>query len=182
MIISGMCDFSQNIANSFAKIASDEFQSYFLSLSYLSFSRTSASHSTTCLGPGRLMELESALLDDCTVNDIYSICNGKTIPEGLRPDVWQVCLDVRHKNDQLVSFNEIFDLPFQRQLREDCDSVVKRLGNDDEDKVSVVSDLESILTFYCKNRSLKYEQGNGWIELLLPLLSLKLRRLVCHFF
>ncbi|XP_055685216.1 TBC1 domain family member 23 [Lutzomyia longipalpis] len=123
-----------------------------------------------------LMELESALLDDCTVNDIYSICNGKSIPEALRPDVWQVCLDVRHKNDQLVSFNEIFDLPFQRQLREDCDAVVKRLGNDDEDKVSVVSDLESILTFYCKNRSLKYEQGNGWIELLLPLLSLKLRR------
>ncbi|XP_059619051.1 TBC1 domain family member 23 [Phlebotomus argentipes] len=123
-----------------------------------------------------LMELESALLDDCTVNDIYSICNGKTIPETLRPDVWQVCLDVRHKSDQLVSFNEIFDLPFQRQLRGDCEAVVKRLGNDDEDKVSVVSDLESILTFYCKNRSLKYEQGNGWIELLLPLLSLKLRR------
>uniref|UniRef100_A0A1L8DAR7 TBC1 domain family member 23 n=2 Tax=Nyssomyia neivai TaxID=330878 RepID=A0A1L8DAR7_9DIPT len=123
-----------------------------------------------------LMELESALLDDCTVNDIYSICNGKSIPEALRPDVWQVCLDVRHKSDQLVSFNEIFDLPFQRQLREDCDNIVKRLGNDDEDKVSVVSDLESILTFYCKNRNLKYEQGNGWIELLLPLLSLKLRR------
>lgn len=50
------------------------------------------------------------------------------------------------------------------------------LGNEDEDKVSVVSDLESILTFYCKSKSLKYEKGNGWIEILLPLIALKLPR------
>lgn len=124
----------------------------------------------------RLIELESALLDDCTVNDIYAICQGKGIPESLRPDVWQICLDTRHKNDQMATFNEIFDLPFQIELRNDCDVIVEKLGNDDEDKVSVVSDLESILTFYCKNRNLQYEKNNGWIELLLPLLSLKLER------
>lgn len=50
------------------------------------------------------------------------------------------------------------------------------LGNEDEDKVSVISDLESILTFYCKSKSLKYEKGNGWIEILLPLIALKLPR------
>ncbi|XP_053961536.1 TBC1 domain family member 23 [Anastrepha ludens] len=123
-----------------------------------------------------LIELESALLDDCNVNDIYAICRGKSIPEALRPDVWQVCLDVRHKSDQMSLFNEIFDLPFQNTLREDCQVVVDRIGNDDEDKVSVISDLESILTFYCKNRNLQYERNNGWIELLLPLLALKLNR------
>ncbi|XP_055382729.1 TBC1 domain family member 23 isoform X2 [Condylostylus longicornis] len=121
-----------------------------------------------------LIELESALLDDCNVNDIYAICRGKSIPESLRPDVWQVCLDVRHKNDQMSLFNEIYDLPFQKKLREDCHEIVLKIGNDDEDKVSVVSDLESILTFYCKNRNFQYE--SGWIELLLPLLSLKLKR------
>ena len=51
-----------------------------------------------------------------------------------------------------------------------------KLGNDDEDKVSVVSDLESILTFYCKSRAKKYERNNGWIELLEPLIALKLPR------
>lgn len=76
----------------------------------------------------------------------------------------------------MAQFNEIFDLPFQTELRQDCDVFVEKLGNDDEDKVSVVSDLESILTFYCKNRSLAYESKNGWIELLLPLISLKLDR------
>lgn len=123
-----------------------------------------------------LIELESALLDDCNVNDIYAICQGKAIPEALRPDVWQVCLDVRHKSDQMSLFNEIYDLPFQNKLREDCHKMVERIGNDDEDKVSVLSDLESILTFYCKNRNLQYESENGWIELLLPLLALKLNR------
>lgn len=121
--------------------------------------------------------MESALLDDdCNVNDIYSICKGKEIPETLRPDVWQICLDVRFKNDQMALFNEIFDLPFQTALRQDCHIFVDKLGNDEEDKLSVVSDLESILTFYCKNRSLQYESNNGWIELLLPVLSLKLSR------
>ncbi|XP_053693351.1 TBC1 domain family member 23 [Sabethes cyaneus] len=123
-----------------------------------------------------LIELESALLDDCTVDDIYAICQGKAIPDALRPDVWQVCLDVRNKMDQLSQFNEIFDLPFQRKLRQDCNTFVEKLGNDEEDRVAVVADLESILTFYCKNRNLVYESNNGWIELLLPLLSLKLLR------
>lgn len=123
-----------------------------------------------------LIELESALLDDCTVDDIYAICQGKAIPDALRPDVWQVCLDVRNKMDQLAQFNEIFDLPFQTKLRRDCHCFVDKLGNEDEDKVAVESDLESILTFYCKNRNLVYESNNGWIELLLPLLSLKLLR------
>ncbi|XP_034473528.1 TBC1 domain family member 23 [Drosophila innubila] len=123
-----------------------------------------------------IIELESALLDDCNVNDVYSICQGKPLPEALRPDVWQVCLDVRHKSDQMSLFNEIYDLPFQNQLREDCKRYVERMGNDEEDKVSVVSDLESIMTFYCKNRNLQYEAENGWIELLLPLFALKLNR------
>ncbi|XP_053672866.1 TBC1 domain family member 23 isoform X2 [Anopheles nili] len=123
-----------------------------------------------------LIELESALQDDCTVDDIYAICHGKALPEALRLDVWQVCLGVRNKMDQLAQFNEIYDLPFQAQLRSDCEEFVNKLGNEDEDKVSVVCDLESILTFYCKNRNLVYETNNGWIELMLPLLSLKLIR------
>lgn len=76
----------------------------------------------------------------------------------------------------MALFNEIFDLPFQSELRHDCSVFVDKLGNEEEDKLSVVSDLESILTFYCKNRSMQYESHNGWIELLLPVLSLKLSR------
>ena len=51
-----------------------------------------------------------------------------------------------------------------------------KLGKDEEDKFSVVSDFESILTYYCKNRCLQYQSNNRWIELLLPVLSHKLSR------
>lgn len=87
--------------------------------------------------------------------------------------ILQICLDVRDKGNQLVHFNEVFDLPNQNILREDCMNFVDKLGNDESDKLSVVSDLESILTFYCKSRNVKYDRNNGFLELLLPLLTLK---------
>ncbi|CAH1370084.1 hypothetical protein MTP99_011604 [Tenebrio molitor] len=125
---------------------------------------------------GWVADLENALLEECSVTDIYCICKGKPLPDPLRSEVWQICLDVRDKGNQLDHFNEIYDLPNQSVLREDCTNFVSKLGNDEEDKLSVVSDLESILTFYCKSRNLAYEKHNGWIELLLPLLTLKVPR------
>lgn len=82
-------------------------------------------------------------------------------------------MDVRDKGNQLTHFNEVYDLPNQTTLREDCTNFVSKLGNDEEEKLAVVSDLESVLTFYCKSRNLQYVRGNGWIDLLLPLLTLK---------
>lgn len=124
------------------------------------------------------MELEAALLDTeaPSASDIYAICKGRSVPINLRPDVWQACLDVIDRGNQLNQFNEVFDLPEQNIIRDDCQQLVAKLGNDDEDKVSVVSDLESILTFYCKSKGKQYKRGNGWIELLGPLVALKLPR------
>ncbi|XP_011500394.1 PREDICTED: TBC1 domain family member 23 [Ceratosolen solmsi marchali] len=125
-----------------------------------------------------ILELEAALLDTeaPSASDIYAICQGQPVPANLRPDVWQACLDVIDRGNQLIHFNEVFDLPEQNIIREDCQQLVNKLGNDDEDKVSVVSDLESIITFYCKNRGKRYERGNSWLELLGPLIALKLPR------
>ncbi|KAF7993865.1 hypothetical protein HCN44_011134 [Aphidius gifuensis] len=125
-----------------------------------------------------VLELEAALLDTeaPSASDIYAICKGQPVPLNLRPDVWQACLDVTDRGNQLIHFNEVFDLPEQNIIREDCQLLVGKLGNEDEDKVSVVSDLESIITFYCKNRGKIYERGNGWLELLGPLVALKLPR------
>nr|CAH7738603.1 unnamed protein product [Callosobruchus chinensis] len=130
--------------------------------------------------PNWVIELENALLEECSATDIYCICKGKALPENLRAEVWQICLDVRDKGNQLDHFNEVFDLPNQNVLREDCNTFVSKLGNDEEDKLSVLSDLESILTFYCKSRNVPYERNNGWIELLLPIVSLKMPRSVTY--
>ncbi|XP_066140771.1 TBC1 domain family member 23 [Euwallacea fornicatus] len=121
-------------------------------------------------------ELENALLEECSATEIYCICKGKPLPESLRPEVWQICLDVRDKGNQLDHFNEVYDLPNQTVLREDCQNFVSKLGNEEEDKIQVTSDLESILTFYCKSRNLSYCRNNGWIELLLPILTLKVSK------
>lgn len=124
----------------------------------------------------RLIELESALLDGCSAQEINILTKGKKIPESLRPDVWLLCLNCQDAGNQLLMFDEIFDLANQNELRDDVKKFVKRLGNDEDDKLSVVSDIESIITFYCKSKSLAYSTSNGWIEILLPLLSLKLPR------
>lgn len=123
-----------------------------------------------------MIELESALLDGCTAQEINVLTKGKKIPESLRPDVWLLCLNCQEVGNQLLLFDEIFDLHNQNELRDDVKKFVKRLGNDDDDKLAVTSDIESIITFYCKSKSINYSSNNGWIEILLPLLSLKLPR------
>ncbi|XP_056642355.1 TBC1 domain family member 23 [Diorhabda sublineata] len=121
-------------------------------------------------------DLENALLEECSATDIYCICKGNALPDNLRSDVWQICLDVRDKGNQLDHFNEVYDLPNQTVLREDCANFVAKLGNEEDDKLSVISDLESIITFYCKSRNISYIRNNGWIELLAPILTLKTPR------
>ncbi|XP_046664875.1 TBC1 domain family member 23 [Homalodisca vitripennis] len=122
-------------------------------------------------------ELETALAEECNSSTVYGICQGQSVPEDLRAEVWKACLGVKDSYKH-ITFDEIFDLPEQNILREDCQQFVDKLGNDDEDKLSVLCDLESVLTFH--RRSLGptacYARGNGWVELLLPLIALKLPR------
>lgn len=120
--------------------------------------------------------MESGLLDGCTPSEINAITKGKRIPESLRPDVWLVCLNCQDTGNQLLLFDEIFDLPNQNELRDDVKKFATRLDNDDDEKLSVISDIESIITFHCKSKSITYASNNGWIEILFPLLSLKLNK------
>ncbi|BES94864.1 Rhodanese-like domain [Nesidiocoris tenuis] len=115
-----------------------------------------------------IAELESALKEEAG-----SLDGGDTdafISEELRTEIWKSCLGVQTKS---TYFDEIFDLPEQRTLRLDCQQVVDKLGNDEEDKLSVLSDLESLLTYHRKSVNVPYCSGNGWIDLLLPLIALK---------
>ncbi|XP_038214862.1 TBC1 domain family member 23-like [Zerene cesonia] len=123
-----------------------------------------------------LIELESALLDGCSAQEINLITKGKKIPDSLRADVWLLCLNCQDSGNQLLLFDEIFDLANQNELRDDVKKFVKKLDNDDDEKLSVISDIESIITFYCKSKSINYSCNNGLVEILYPLLSLKLPR------
>ncbi|XP_013774854.1 TBC1 domain family member 23-like [Limulus polyphemus] len=121
-----------------------------------------------------ILELESLLLTDCDLDDIRKVCNGKAVPENLRSEVWLVCLGLRGKEEYTKVGDEIYDLPEQTTIRKDCQVIVDRLGNEEEDKLSVISDLESVLTKYSKTTGISYSSDNGWLEVLEPLLSLRL--------
>lgn len=121
----------------------------------------------------RILALEGALQEQCGLQDLRLICRGHTLPESMRAQVWQRLL-TSSLSKGLEHFNEIFDLPNQSKLREDCQILVGNLDNDEEDKVSILSDLESLVTHYCKSHNINYETNNGWFHILTPLVSLKL--------
>lgn len=93
----------------------------------------------------------------------------------MRAQVWQRLLGLSTSCiNGLDSFNEIFDLVNQSNLREDLSILVVILDNEYEDKVSILSDLESLVTHYCKTHNINYESNNGWLHILTPLVFLNL--------
>lgn len=126
------------------------------------------------------IELENALLEDCTATEIYCITKGRQVPDSLRADVWQICLDVRDKGNQLDNFNLVYDLPNQSTLHQKCTDIISKLDNDDHDKISLVSDLETIVTFYCKTRNIAFDPGEQLLELIIPLLTINVTKTVVY--
>ncbi|KAH9504514.1 hypothetical protein Btru_063009 [Bulinus truncatus] len=120
-----------------------------------------------------LSELETALVEECDFGSLRNICKGRPVPEHLRAEVWQICLGTVGK-DILSTFDGLYDMEVQGILREDCKNLVDKLGNDEDDKVSIISDLETIVTFYCKSRGVKYATNNGWMDILQVLLAVKM--------
>ncbi|MCL4125486.1 UNVERIFIED_CONTAM: hypothetical protein GTU68_054757 [Idotea baltica] len=124
----------------------------------------------------RLLTLESALHDGCETHELISITRGRTLPEEHRSKIWYICLGGGNKISNFSQFDEIFDLPEQSIIRANCKALVDKLGNDEEDKVSIVCDTESIFTHYCKSRHLKFDQSKGWSDIITALLAVKMPR------
>lgn len=121
-----------------------------------------------------ILELETALLSSCDMNVIRKISNQKLIPNSLRNEYWQVCLGIKGRVKVL---EDIFDLPEQNQIRNDCNKLVdNRLDNSSSEKLSILSDLESIITNFSRLYNCPYESSNGWIELLEKLIHLNVKR------
>jgi hypothetical protein len=100
-------------------------------------------------------ELEIALLTKCDYGTIRNITKLRPIPSTLRSKVWRICLDVQQDIEQnaISKWKEIFDLPQQDKIREDCKSVAEKLHPEDKEKqFLVISQMESIITYYCKQK------------------------------
>lgn len=128
-------------------------------------------------------ELECALLADCDPVTLRKICEGKRIPETLRPDYWRALLALNDANGK-IKLNKEFDLEDQLELRRDCEKLVEDIEADlvedkllsEADKLRLTSDFESTLTTYIKARpELSYVPGNGWTDILKVLYHLELK-------
>lgn len=51
-----------------------------------------------------------------------------------------------------------------------------KFDNSEEEKLSLASDLESVITFYCKSKNVRYESHNGWLDILGPLVALRMEK------
>ncbi|XP_066948123.1 TBC1 domain family member 23 isoform X2 [Macrobrachium rosenbergii] len=124
----------------------------------------------------KLLALESALHEGVDDQELIGITRGRILPEEHRAEIWYTCLGGKSKLSNFTQFDEIFDLQEQGLIRADSKALVDKIGNEEEDKVSVVSDIESIFTHYCKTRHLKYDSSLLWADIVLPLLAAKMAR------
>ncbi|XP_032826862.1 TBC1 domain family member 23 isoform X1 [Petromyzon marinus] len=109
------------------------------------------------------------------VETLKSLLHGHPVPAHLRARIWQACLGVRGPADALASWDGVCDLPEQETLHADCERLIASLP-DEQDKGSLLSLAEDVLTFCVKSRGVRYEAGSGLVHLLGPLLTLNMTR------
>ncbi|XP_060090576.1 TBC1 domain family member 23 isoform X2 [Heteronotia binoei] len=112
----------------------------------------------------------------CDLETVRNIIQGRPLPDSLRAKVWKIALNVIGKGDSLASWDGCLDLPEQTLIHKDCQELVDQLAMPEEEKSALLLDIESVVTFYCKSRSVKYSSSLSWTYLLKPLVHLQLPR------
>ncbi|XP_059692042.1 TBC1 domain family member 23 isoform X3 [Gavia stellata] len=131
--------------------------------------------------PAPLSSWEKDLADaleegGCDLETVRNIIQGRQLPADLRAKVWKIALNVVGKGDSLASWDGSLDLPEQSIIHKDCQELIDQLSVPEEEKSVLLLDIESVITFYCKSRNVKYSSCLGWIHLLKPLVHLRLPR------
>uniref|UniRef100_A0A673TKH6 TBC1 domain family member 23 n=1 Tax=Suricata suricatta TaxID=37032 RepID=A0A673TKH6_SURSU len=122
-------------------------------------------------------DLEEALeAGGCDLETLRNIIQGRLLPANLRAKVWKIALNVAGKGDSLASWDGILDLPEQNAIHKDCLEFIEQFSVPQEKAAELLLDIESVITFYCKSRSIKYSTSLSWIHLLKPLVHLQLPR------
>ncbi|XP_053164593.1 TBC1 domain family member 23 isoform X2 [Hemicordylus capensis] len=111
----------------------------------------------------------------CDLETVRNIIQRRALPTDLRAKVWKIALNVVGKGDSLASWDGCLDLPEQAVIHKDCQELVDQLTVPEEKSVLLL-DIESVITFYCKSRNVKYSSSLNWTYLLKPLVHLRLPR------
>ncbi|XP_061743803.1 TBC1 domain family member 23-like isoform X1 [Nerophis ophidion] len=95
---------------------------------------------------------------------------------GQRAKMWKIALNVSGKGDSLSPWDGVLDLPEQTLIHSRCQQLIDQLEACDGDRTGLVSDVEAVITFYCKSRNISFTSELSWPHLLKPLLGLGLPR------
>uniref|UniRef100_A0A3P9PXN5 TBC1 domain family member 23 n=1 Tax=Poecilia reticulata TaxID=8081 RepID=A0A3P9PXN5_POERE len=93
-----------------------------------------------------------------------------------RAKMWKIALNVSGKGDSLSPWDGVLDLPEQTLIHNRSQQLIDQLGVSEEEGSEMVSDVESVITFYCKSRNITFTSELSLPHLLKPLLGLKLPR------
>ncbi|CAF1159072.1 unnamed protein product [Adineta steineri] len=118
-------------------------------------------------------ELQLALERGCDLGTIRNIGKCRPLTDDLRLAVWKICLNINDVNEYAYSDSDVFDLPEQNIIREDVLRLVRASDINQDIATAKMSDIEAVITFYCKKYNETYEKGNGWIDILKPLITLQ---------
>lgn len=94
-----------------------------------------------------------------------SICSQSSELENKR-NKWARLLGVVNRPNPLEDWDQLYNLPNQSMLRNDCRKLAKAIDN----KKSV-PELESLMTLYCKKRNVDFKKDNGWLTVLEKMLK-----------
>ncbi|CAF0727300.1 unnamed protein product [Rotaria sordida] len=119
-------------------------------------------------------ELRLALEKGCDLGSIRNIGKCRPLTDDLRLRVWETCLDINESNSEYkYTDSNVFDLPEQNVIRDDVSRLVHTSQINQDMLTSKMTDIEAVITHYCKKSNETYEKGNGWIEIFKPLITLE---------
>ncbi|XP_077464165.1 TBC1 domain family member 23 isoform X3 [Stigmatopora argus] len=93
-----------------------------------------------------------------------------------RAKTWKIALNVSGKGDSLAPWDGILDLPEQTLIHGRSEQLIDQVQVSEEERGDLVSDVEAVVTFYCKSRNISFTSDLSWPHLLKPLLGLRLPR------
>ncbi|XP_054645248.1 TBC1 domain family member 23 isoform X2 [Dunckerocampus dactyliophorus] len=93
-----------------------------------------------------------------------------------RAKMWKIALNVSGKGDSLSPWDGILDLPEQTLIHNRSQQLIDQLDASEAERTDMVSDVEVVITFYCKSRNISFTSELSWPHLLKPLLGLRLPR------
>uniref|UniRef100_A0A672KWD3 TBC1 domain family member 23 n=1 Tax=Sinocyclocheilus grahami TaxID=75366 RepID=A0A672KWD3_SINGR len=121
-------------------------------------------------------DLADALdLAECDLDtDQDGVIQVRNLPPQQRAKLWMIALNVSGKGDSLSSWDGALDLAEQMLIHNRSQQIIDELGIPVEEGRDLVSDVESVITFYCKSRNVTFTPDLSWPHILKPLLGLQL--------